>query len=169
MLRLFRSTISFEDSRDVHQAWMDLNVAPAGELTWDAKPVSQKNLWESWIELSEGFFEAITAAPVPVDLRALKTMRRSPLALDLYPWCAHGAIRPRNRQRERKNPGAICMLSSEAGTRNYSGFARLSSGVLAKIRTVYPELNVTTTSCKIIIWQSLPPIPPKSSFHIPLR
>jgi hypothetical protein len=36
--------------------------------------------------LGENFFEAITAAPVPLDMRVLKTLKRSPLALDLYAW-----------------------------------------------------------------------------------
>ena len=32
----------------------------------------QPALWGSWVELGEAFHEAIVAAPVPVDLRALR-------------------------------------------------------------------------------------------------
>ena len=49
----------------------------------------QLELWESLVELGQNFFEAITAAPVPLDCRALKALKRSPLALDLYSWAVH--------------------------------------------------------------------------------
>jgi len=40
-------------------------------------------------ELGETFFEAITASPVPLDMRALRALKRSPLALDLYAWASY--------------------------------------------------------------------------------
>jgi hypothetical protein len=38
--------------------------------------------------LGEKFFEAIIGSPVPLDMRALRALKRSPLALDLYAWAA---------------------------------------------------------------------------------
>jgi Plasmid encoded RepA protein len=61
--------------------WLDMQVAPRGEFWWSVRDPSQAALWGSWIELGEKFFEAITAAPVPLDMRALKALKRSPLAL----------------------------------------------------------------------------------------
>jgi hypothetical protein len=63
-----------------------MEVAPVGELWWDTKQPDQGVLWGSWIELGEKFFEAITAFPVPVDMRVLRAIKKSPLALDLYAW-----------------------------------------------------------------------------------
>jgi hypothetical protein len=40
----------------------------------------------SSITLSANFFERIVEAPVPLDLRAIRSLKRSPLALDLYSW-----------------------------------------------------------------------------------
>jgi len=34
------------------------------------------------------FFEQLIAAPVPLDLRAIRALTQSPLALDLYVWAA---------------------------------------------------------------------------------
>jgi hypothetical protein len=96
MRRLFRATISFEmqlwgpDRQGV--SWLDMQVAPKGELWWDPKSPDQSLLWGSWIELGEDFFKAITAAPVPLDLRALRALKRSPLALDLYALAAYKAF-----------------------------------------------------------------------------
>ncbi len=36
--------------------------------------------------LSANFFEQLVAAPVPLDLRAVRALKKSPLALDLYAW-----------------------------------------------------------------------------------
>jgi hypothetical protein len=88
MRRLFRSIISFDQAiEEAHrhgERWLDMQVAPKGELWWDPKQPTQDTLWGSWIELSEDFYKAITAVTVPVDLRALRALKRSPLALDLY-------------------------------------------------------------------------------------
>src|SRR3954466_7584731 len=35
---------------------------------------------------SQKFFEQLVEAPVPLDLRAIKALKRSPLSLDLYAW-----------------------------------------------------------------------------------
>lgn len=42
--------------------------------------------WRPQIALSQEFFEEIIRSAVPVDLRAIRQLRRSPLALDLYVW-----------------------------------------------------------------------------------
>jgi hypothetical protein len=76
-----------------------MRVAPKAMLWWDTSRTQQDNLWESWIELRGDFYAAITAGPVPVDLRALRALKRSPLALDLYAWLVHTAF-PANRKKE---------------------------------------------------------------------
>lgn len=95
MERLFRAIISFEvntyrpDGRG--KSWLDMQIAPVGELWWDPKRPDQGVLWGNWIELGERFFQAITASPVPVDLRALKALKGSPLKLDLYALAVYKA------------------------------------------------------------------------------
>ena len=44
---------------------------------------SQGALFPSWIELGEDFLNAAITSTVPYDLRALRALKRSPLALDL--------------------------------------------------------------------------------------
>ncbi len=41
------------------------------------------------LTVSERFYEHVLRAPVPVDLRALRALKRSPLAIDLYTWLTH--------------------------------------------------------------------------------
>jgi hypothetical protein len=90
MQRLFRATISLDrvtrQGVRASNIWLDMQVVSHGEFWWSVRDPSQAALWGSWIELGEKFFEAITAAPVPLDMRVLKALKRSPLALDLYAW-----------------------------------------------------------------------------------
>ena len=55
MQRLFRARISFESSEQLPQGdldrWLDMQVAPRGQLWWDHKQPLQDDLFESWIEL----------------------------------------------------------------------------------------------------------------------
>jgi hypothetical protein len=52
----------------------------------DAAKVAERSLAKSSVTLSVNFFEQLVAAPVPLDLRAVRALKRSPLALDLYAW-----------------------------------------------------------------------------------
>ena len=63
---------------------MGFRVAKSFDLWWHPQNTNQSGLWESTLTLSEEFFEEIIKSPVPIDIRALKALKRSPLALDLY-------------------------------------------------------------------------------------
>jgi hypothetical protein len=69
MVRLFSASISFQYTKKaqgfVGQRSLGMLIAPRRELWWDPRNVSQGNLWQSWIELGEDFFNAVTGADVP--------------------------------------------------------------------------------------------------------
>ena len=66
-------------------------VTPGGP-TW-LKPLREllprQASWRSHIVLTRDFFKEITRSAVPVDLRAIRQLRRSPLAVDLYIWLTY--------------------------------------------------------------------------------
>lgn len=64
-------------------------LAPKTALWWDYRSPEQDTLWQSWLDLNEELYEEILAHPVPIDMRILKTMRRSSLGLDLYLWLSY--------------------------------------------------------------------------------
>lgn len=45
--------------------------------------------WTSKVRLSDSFFRECIAKPVPIDLRAYKALRGSPLAMDVYTWLTY--------------------------------------------------------------------------------
>lgn len=142
MERLFRATISFDYNDDPYAAWLDMQVAPKGELWWDPKQPDQTDLFSSWIELGDTFFDALTSAPVPVDMRALKALKQSPLALDLYAWVAYRS----HRVNESGNPAFVPWRSLKVQFGgDYSSlrdFRRYAKEALHKIRALYPHLKV---------------------------
>ncbi len=69
---------------DCHQtALVNQRIADQAHFWWDTKSPDQAGLWQSTVRLSEAFHEEVINHPVPVDLRAIHALKRSPLALDI--------------------------------------------------------------------------------------
>lgn len=66
-----------------------IDVATDYQLWWDPMDPAQPTIWQSTVSLGERFFEEIIDHPVPIDTAALRALRRSPLAIDLYVWMTH--------------------------------------------------------------------------------
>jgi len=87
--RLFATTVNCTYDREEGSAILNYMIADKALLWWDAKNPNQRELWQSSVMLTEPFFREITTNPVPVDMRALKALKRSPLALDIYTWLTY--------------------------------------------------------------------------------
>jgi hypothetical protein len=167
MRRLFAAHISFEqvlEENDRHgQRWLHMHVAPKGELWWDPKQPLQDNLWGSWIELGEDFFTAITNSPVPVDIRALRALKRSPLALDLYAWAIWRAFTVTKKGKAQFVPwaGLMTQLGTDYAARK--DFRRKAKDALKKVQAVYPGLSLSYESGGVSIHPSRPAISPRTS------
>jgi hypothetical protein len=143
MMRLFRSTISFDQSsNNGRDSWIDMQVAPKGMLCWDERYPGKEALWESNIQLGEDFFNAIRASPVPVDVRALKGLKNSAIALDLYSWVTYTAYQTQKTGRSRCVSWQLLHEQFGAEYRDVNNFAKKAWGALLKIQEVYPALDV---------------------------
>ncbi|WP_052888125.1 replication protein RepA [Thermogemmatispora carboxidivorans] len=146
MERLFKAKISFHQTREEKErkggAWLDMQVAPEGVLWWDERQPEQNTLWGSWIELGKQFFDAITAAPVPVDMRALKALKNSPLALDLYSWATYTAFRTKEIGQSRFVTWKLLHEQLGGDYANLKDFGRKTRAAFRKVQTVYPELGI---------------------------
>ena len=157
MNRLFRSTISFSQSTR-GRSWIDMQVAPKGMRWWDEKKPNQATLFENWIQLGDDFFKAIISSPVPIDMRALKALKRSPLALDFYAWASYTAYQT---QRTGQSRSLSWELLHEQFGSEYSKtdeFARKAWNALLKVKAVYPELNIERVRGGLKVFPSKPSI-----------
>lgn len=156
MERLFRATISLEVTKEESGAaskhWLDMQVAPEGELWWDFKKPNQATLFGSWIELGEKFYDAIISAPVPLDKRALSALKRSPLALDLYAWATYKTFSlSQHNKTEQFIPWKSFMAQLGAEYSNPMNFKRKAKQAFKKVRAVYPGLDMEDAEGGVII------------------
>jgi hypothetical protein len=148
MTRFFHARLSFlyehQTATQGISDQRDMLVAERHVDWWDKSNPRQGALWGSFIELTERFFQAIIAAPVPLDLRVLKALKRSPLALDLYVWLSYEAYRVQRTGKSRFV--AWSLLMEQLGT-DYTGekaatnFQQKAAAALRKIKVLYPSLK----------------------------
>jgi hypothetical protein len=60
-------------------------AADSAAKLWVPQEKNEAGKWQSQVRLSNEFFEECIKSPVPMDLRAYKALRGSPLAMDVYP------------------------------------------------------------------------------------
>jgi hypothetical protein len=146
MTRLFRAKITFEDAGagERGEVWRDMTVAPDGDLWWTAKEdPNQQQLFPSWILLGERFYDALLSFPVPIDTRALKALKQSPLALDLYAWVCYAAFAIIQKQRPPQFVAWVHLskaLGAEYG--DPDDFKKKARKALRKAATVYDGLTI---------------------------
>jgi hypothetical protein len=148
MNRFFHARLSFIYEQHTEAQGLsdqrDMLVAERHVDWWDKSNPLQGALWGSFIELTERFYQAITAAPVPLDLRALKALKRSPLALDLYVWLSYEAHRVQRTGKSRFVAWSLLMQqfgTDYTGDKAQTNFQQKAAAALRKIRVVYPALK----------------------------
>ncbi|MCA1853318.1 MAG: hypothetical protein LC647_13235 [Beggiatoa sp.] len=174
MYRLFNAVISFEANAEREgrgiTARRNMLVADDVVFWWDIKTPQQGTLWDSYIDLSPRFYEAITAAPVPVDVRALRALKSSALALDLYSWLtyeayrAHKSAKPRFETWEQLQAH---MGGDYTGNDALGNFRKKVKAALRKITAIYPLLKLGDRQGGItVLPESLPALQPRQTITI---
>jgi len=156
MNRLFSASIRFVEIGELADGKMRRRdsagpIVDSSELWWDPANPRQGYLWNSWIELREKFFKDITAVPVPLNMKALKALKRSPLALDLYAWMSY---RSWNATRLNK-PQALSWESLQAQLGSDYGdlddFRTKVKRVMLKVIDLQPEFRISLSPSSIQI------------------
>jgi hypothetical protein len=88
-VRLFSSAVSCQYTEENRDKGVGFLITDKYDLWWDPKTPNQIPLWKSTVTLSTNFFKEIIDRPVPVDMAALKVLKRSPMGLDIYCWLTY--------------------------------------------------------------------------------
>ncbi len=154
--RLFNSSISFEYTGENRRQWLNMEVTSQGEMWWDFKQPDQADLFTSWVELGEPFYEALIAHPVPLDMRTLQAIKSSSLALDLYAWLSYR----HHRVSQAKKPVFVSwkQLQQQFGAdyKDVKDFKRFAKIALRKVLAVYSHIKVEEVRGGITIAPGLP-------------
>ncbi len=157
MTSLFATTISVSNNGNGNLTDLETaTVADRALIFWDPQRPSQAALWHSMVTLSERFFESVTHRPVPIDLAALKALRRSPLALDFYVFLTH-------RVSYLRKPVALPweLLRQQFGAEygRLRDFRLYATHAIKAVQAVYPDLAVRPANDALWINPSPPHVP----------
>jgi len=168
--RVFSAKFSFEwiltdeKGRDGYK-WLNMEVAPKGELWWDDKNPEQNDIFGSWVELGEQFYNAIIASPIPLDIRALFALKQSPLALDLYMLMSYEAYKAHKSGKPHFISWASLHEQMGSEYTDVKDFKKRAKAYLRKVKAVSPFLSVSDEKGGLMVApDSLPAIIPKE-FH----
>ena len=158
--RLFASTVSATYTDKQSQTEAGFRLADRSTLWWDTKTPEQAGLWGSTVKLSETFFNEVIAHPIPVDMRAIKALKRSPMALDLYCWLTY-------RASYAKKPSTIpwAALAMQFGS-DYARLRDFKASFLAELRkvaTVYAGAQFEAIEVGLVVKPSPPHIARKGA------
>ena len=150
---LFSSTVSCRYEDKTRDKGANINIAEKYDLWWNPKMPDQTALWKSTVTLGSGFFNEIIDRPVPVDMRALKELKQSPMALDIYCWLTH---RMAYLRKDTVIPWPLLQLQFGADYNRLIDFKRCFLKQLIKIHTIYPKARVSEVEQGLLLSPSPP-------------
>jgi hypothetical protein len=158
--RLFASSITAIYEQGQGTQIINQAVADRAVFWWHPKEPNQAALWKSTITLTDNFYREIIDRPVPIDMRAIKALKKSPMALDIYTWLTY-------RVSYLKRPTAIswASLAMQFGS-SYSrqrDFKTAFMSELKKVVTVYGGVQVEALPTGLLVKPSLTHIPRKEA------
>lgn len=152
MRRLFSSSISCFYSDKSQDGEAGFRITKEYKLWWDPKLPEQPPFWRSTVTLSLDFFQEIISKPVPIDMRAFRALKQSPMALDIYSWLTY---RMSYMRKPVELPWAALQMqfgadyeNNSQGTRN---FKRNFLNQLKAVLVVYPDANIESVEAGVLL------------------
>lgn len=136
-------------------------------LWWLPSNPEQKSLFVSTVRLSERFYNELTEHPVPVDLRVLKALSKSPLALDVYTWTVYRMFTlNRSSKASVVIPWEALQLQFGSGypsdtAQGRADFKRKFLKALREVHLHYSEAKIADSKTGLLL--------EKSPLHLPVR
>ena len=170
MNRLFSSVFTFEYV-DRQGRFLNVLNAPVAHKfkLWLNKGSNQGDPWNSEITFTDEFHKEIIEHKFPIDMRVLKALKQSPMAIDIYLWLTY-----HNGKDKRKVKKPVCIsieqLQQQFGARyaptprGRKDFKQAFKRVLRWVKTVYPDANIELIRGRIILLPGEPSVPKLSTY-----
>jgi len=166
MERLFNATFVVNWNDTGSSGAVRVPVSSQYQLFWGEDGGGRQQM-PSRVELSPQFFREIVEHAVPLDVRALKELRGSPLRLDMYAWLTYRMF----------GLGRATSIPWESIQGQFgSGYAPTPQGRakfrkdfekhLARVLLVYPDADVTLTPTGVLLRPSRTSIPRRPAREI---
>jgi hypothetical protein len=156
MRSLFSSMISCSYEGEDKRGEIGFRIADKHFFLWDPKKPNQSDLWGCSVTLTETFFNEITQRPIPIHMEALKILKRSPMALDIYCWLTY---RMSYLKKSTLIPWSTLQTQFGADYKEVRYFKRKFLVQLKAVFLVYPEARVEIGESGLILHPSKTHIP----------
>lgn len=142
---------------EVHKA-ISTPKSENNDAIWTPQPKEEAGAWRSKIKLSDSFFKELVECPVPIDLRAYKALRGSPLAMDIYAWLTYRLSYTQKKTRPIPWEALMSQFGSNITANDIDqarrDFKRAFLAALQSVLIVYPKANIEVRDNGLILMPS---------------
>ena len=163
MRRLFACTITCVYDHPTHAWSLDAIRLVDQAIQWwqpHAGHISSASGWQSVLLLGERFFQEAIDSPVPLSVDAIRRLRRSSFALDIYCWLTH---RLSYLQRPTLIPWTSLQAQFGSGyqfnARGLLDFRKVFRARLNTVCKIYPTAKITYDTHGVQLHRSSPHVP----------
>lgn len=136
---------------------VDADAEGSSEISLWTPQREHQSGWKSRVQLTEYFFQEILNSPVPIDLRAYRVLRGSPLAMDVYTWLTYRVGYLQRPTRVIRWEALMAQFGSGyTGPRAVLDFKRNFLQALETVLVIYPQAKVRVEDNGIILCPSPP-------------
>ena len=140
----------------------DRAVTSAGRIAnqvtfWMARDAAERLVWEPAMRLSDDYYAALAERPVPVDMRHLAKLARSPRRMDLYAWLAYRTARiPAGREVHVPAESLRAVFAPDIAAPRL--FRHRLAADLRAVAAVYRDFRVRLEGDRLVLERSRPPV-----------
>ena len=144
----------------------DLDTPVDGDerAIWVPQHERDAGKWKSSVRLSAPFFNELIEHPIPIDLRAYKALRGSPLAMDIYSWLTYRMSYTDRPTRPIRWESLMGQFGSSFNTDNIDQASRdFKKGFLKALKAVqivYPLARLKVEDNGLVLLPSPPHVAP---------
>ena len=153
--RISRCRLTFHAARRGGSVLVNQNIVDVAMFVDGETTDGQGNLFVETARLSESFFEQLKQHAVPLDEAAIRHIRNSSMALDVYCWLAY---RLHSLTNDKPISWAAIAGQFGAGIKLRKHFKPAFAEGLALALAVYREARVGVTDAGLILKPSPPPV-----------
>lgn len=158
MNRLFGAQITCQYHGPGRASRKSFQVAAEDTFLWDPLQPDNTGEWRSEILLGYEFFQEIIARPVPLDLRVIRAIKQSPMALDIYAWLTY---RMSYLKKQTTIPWAALRLQFGSEFTRPRAFKEHFLAQLAVVKMLYCHARFSTESARgLTLYPSRPQVLP---------
>lgn len=151
------------DVPTVHDAGASGGSGVPGDALWLPQQKADAGAWQSQVQLTEAFFRECIENPVPIDLRAYKSLRGSPLAMDIYTWLTYRMSYTQKQTRPIPWESLMMQFGSQFNIADLGqakrDFKKAFLYALKAVSTVYPTARLKYDETGLILLPSPTHIP----------